>query len=80
MHFSISHSDTPHLQSEQVLESRSVCYVRECFPEIYVLFNLQSVVDDWIESYKMDRDTALMELINFFIHCSGCKGVFSKKL
>lgn len=35
---------------------------------------LQSVVDDWIESYKNDRDTALLELINFFIQCSGCKG------
>jgi len=37
--------------------------------------SLQSVVDDWIESYKTDRDSALLELINFFIHCSGCKGV-----
>uniref|UniRef100_A0AAY4ATE4 Cohesin subunit SA n=1 Tax=Denticeps clupeoides TaxID=299321 RepID=A0AAY4ATE4_9TELE len=35
----------------------------------------QSVVDDWIESYKNDRDVALLELINFFIQCSGCKGV-----
>ncbi|XP_036421335.1 cohesin subunit SA-1-like [Colossoma macropomum] len=35
---------------------------------------MQSVVDDWIESYKQDRDLALLDLINFFIHCSGCKG------
>lgn len=35
---------------------------------------VQSVVDDWIEAYKNDRDTALLELINFFIQCSGCKG------
>lgn len=34
----------------------------------------QSVVDDWIESYKHDRDVALLDLINFFIQCSGCKG------
>lgn len=34
----------------------------------------QSVVDDWIESYKQDRDMALLDLINFFIQCSGCKG------
>uniref|UniRef100_A0A8C2Q3N5 Cohesin subunit SA n=1 Tax=Cyprinus carpio TaxID=7962 RepID=A0A8C2Q3N5_CYPCA len=33
-----------------------------------------SVIDDWIESYKQDRDLALLDLINFFIHCSGCKG------
>ncbi|KAF4020574.1 hypothetical protein G4228_012645, partial [Cervus hanglu yarkandensis] len=34
----------------------------------------QSVVDDWIESYKQDRDIALLDLINFFIQCSGCRG------
>lgn len=34
----------------------------------------QCVIDDWIESYKQDRDLALLDLINFFIHCSGCKG------
>ncbi|KAF4117237.1 cohesin subunit SA-1a [Onychostoma macrolepis] len=35
---------------------------------------MQSVVDDWIESYKQDRDLALLDLINFFIQCAGCKG------
>ncbi|XP_043926285.1 cohesin subunit SA-1 [Protopterus annectens] len=35
---------------------------------------MQAVVDDWIESYKQDRDLALLDLINFFIQCSGCKG------
>uniref|UniRef100_A0A3P8UYB4 Cohesin subunit SA-1-like n=1 Tax=Cynoglossus semilaevis TaxID=244447 RepID=A0A3P8UYB4_CYNSE len=34
---------------------------------------MQSVVDEWIESYKQDRDLALLDLINFFIQCSGCK-------
>ncbi|KAK2186468.1 hypothetical protein NP493_199g04022 [Ridgeia piscesae] len=34
---------------------------------------LSSVVDDWIELYKQDRDTALLDLIQFFIRCSGCK-------
>lgn len=38
---------------------------------------MQSVVDDWIESYKHDRDVALLDLINFFIQCSGCKGMWS---
>jgi cohesin complex subunit SA-1/2 len=32
------------------------------------------VVDEWIEAYKQDRDAALLELIQFFIHCSGCRG------
>lgn len=35
---------------------------------------LTTVIDDWIEAYKQDRDTALLDLIQFFIHCSGCKG------
>uniref|UniRef100_A0A8C7Y749 Cohesin subunit SA n=1 Tax=Oryzias sinensis TaxID=183150 RepID=A0A8C7Y749_9TELE len=41
---------------------------------------MQSVVDDWIESYKHDRDAALLDLINFFIQCSGCKGVVSAEM
>ncbi|XP_012675064.2 cohesin subunit SA-2-like isoform X2 [Clupea harengus] len=41
---------------------------------------MQSVVDDWIESYKNERDTALLELINFFIQCSGCKGAVSSEM
>ncbi|KAL4220722.1 Cohesin subunit SA-2 [Mactra antiquata] len=36
--------------------------------------SLQTVVDDWIENYKSDRDSSLLELIQFFIQCSGCKG------
>uniref|UniRef100_A0A8C3VB02 Cohesin subunit SA n=1 Tax=Catharus ustulatus TaxID=91951 RepID=A0A8C3VB02_CATUS len=40
----------------------------------------QSVVDDWIESYKHDRDIALLDLINFFIQCSGCKGVVTAEM
>lgn len=42
----------------------------------FLFFLLQSVVDDWIESYKHDRDVALLDLINFFIQCSGCKGIY----
>lgn len=38
------------------------------------VFNLQSIVDEWIESYKQDRDMALMVLMQFFINASGCKG------
>ncbi|XP_032827758.1 cohesin subunit SA-2-like [Petromyzon marinus] len=41
---------------------------------------MQSVVDDWIESYKQDRDSALLDLINFFIQCSGCKGVVTAEM
>ncbi|XP_064422599.1 cohesin subunit SA-2 isoform X1 [Latimeria chalumnae] len=41
---------------------------------------MQTVVDDWIESYKQDRDSALLDLINFFIQCSGCKGVVTAEM
>ncbi|XP_021930436.1 cohesin subunit SA-1 isoform X4 [Zootermopsis nevadensis] len=36
--------------------------------------SLQAVVDDWIESYKVNRDAALLSLMQFFINASGCKG------
>lgn len=36
--------------------------------------SLTVVIDDWIESYKQDKDAALSDLITFFFNCSGCKG------
>uniref|UniRef100_G3WR51 Cohesin subunit SA n=1 Tax=Sarcophilus harrisii TaxID=9305 RepID=G3WR51_SARHA len=41
---------------------------------------MQSVVDDWIEAYKEDRDLALLDLINFFIQCSGCQGMVTAEM
>ncbi|XP_078612245.1 cohesin subunit SA-1-like isoform X6 [Branchiostoma floridae x Branchiostoma japonicum] len=41
---------------------------------------MQSVVDEWIDSYKQDRDMALLDLIQFFIQCSGCKGVVTAEM
>ncbi|XP_067889327.1 cohesin subunit SA-2-like isoform X2 [Heterodontus francisci] len=41
---------------------------------------MQSVVDDWIEEYKQDRDTALLDLIIFFIQCSGCRGMVTAEV
>ncbi|XP_030056490.1 cohesin subunit SA-2 isoform X2 [Microcaecilia unicolor] len=41
---------------------------------------IQSVVDDWIEAYKEDQDIALLDLINFFIQCSGCKGMVTAEM
>lgn len=34
----------------------------------------QTIVDDWIEKYKSNRDNALLMLMQFFINASGCKG------
>jgi len=36
--------------------------------------SLQSVVDDWIDNYKSDRETALLALMQFFISAAGCRG------
>uniref|UniRef100_A0AAG5DF34 SCD domain-containing protein n=1 Tax=Anopheles atroparvus TaxID=41427 RepID=A0AAG5DF34_ANOAO len=35
---------------------------------------IATIVDDWIERYKADKDSALIALMNFFVHASGCKG------
>ncbi|XP_068205797.1 cohesin subunit SA-2 isoform X2 [Palaemon carinicauda] len=35
---------------------------------------LAQVVDDWIDSYKDNRDAALLQLMQFFINAAGCKG------
>uniref|UniRef100_UPI00398F70BE cohesin subunit SA-1-like n=1 Tax=Pristiophorus japonicus TaxID=55135 RepID=UPI00398F70BE len=36
---------------------------------------MQTLVDEWLEFYKLDREAGLLELLNFVIHCCGCKGV-----
>lgn len=41
---------------------------------------MQSVVDDWIEEYKQDRNTALLDIILFFIQCSGCRGMVTAEV
>ncbi|KAM7407077.1 hypothetical protein PAMA_003009 [Pampus argenteus] len=41
---------------------------------------MQAVIDDWIEEYVRDRDSSLLDLISFFIQCSGCKGVVTAEM
>ncbi|PNJ12253.1 STAG3 isoform 5, partial [Pongo abelii] len=36
--------------------------------------DMQSLVDEWLDSYKQDQDTGFLELVNFFIQSCGCKG------
>ncbi len=33
----------------------------------------QSIVDDWIESYKKNKDKAMLDLIQFIVRSAGCK-------
>ena len=42
--------------------------------------SLQQTVDDWIEEYKVDRDGALLKLMQFFISASGCKGKVTSEM
>jgi cohesin complex subunit SA-1/2 len=35
--------------------------------------SMQSVVDDWIELYKRDKETAMLDLIKLVVRSSGCK-------
>ncbi|XP_043933207.1 cohesin subunit SA-3 [Protopterus annectens] len=41
---------------------------------------MQCVVDDWLDSYKQQKETGLLELINFFIRSCGCKGTVSTEM
>jgi len=50
------------------------CYVS------YLICGFQAVVDDWIESYKVNRDAALLSLMQFFINASGCKGKITSSM
>ena len=35
--------------------------------------SMQSVVDDWIELYKRDKETAMLDLIKLIVRSTGCK-------
>uniref|UniRef100_A0A8C2U984 Cohesin subunit SA n=1 Tax=Coturnix japonica TaxID=93934 RepID=A0A8C2U984_COTJA len=50
------------------------------FHPIIITFCCCSVVDDWVEAYKQDRNVALLDLINFFIQCSGCQGMVTAEM
>lgn len=37
-------------------------------------------MDDWIENYKINRENALIQLMQFFINASGCKGRITQQM
>ncbi|XP_066922254.1 cohesin subunit SA-2-like isoform X2 [Clytia hemisphaerica] len=41
---------------------------------------LMSVINDWIENYQSDKISAMTELIQFFVHCSGCNAEVTKNM
>ncbi|KAJ8958875.1 hypothetical protein NQ318_019642 [Aromia moschata] len=42
--------------------------------------SLTHIVDDWIESYKINREAALISLMQFFINAAGCKGRITQQM
>ncbi|KAF7486073.1 Hypothetical predicted protein [Marmota monax] len=42
--------------------------------------DMQSLVDEWLESYKQDEEAGFLELINFFIRSCGCKGTVTPEM
>ncbi len=42
--------------------------------------SITTIVDEWIENYKTDRDSALIALMQFFINASGCKGKITSEM
>ncbi|KAL6475866.1 hypothetical protein MHYP_G00143650 [Metynnis hypsauchen] len=39
-----------------------------------------TVVDDWLDDYKQDREDGLRELFNFVVQCCGCKGLVTREM
>lgn len=39
---------------------------------------LQTVVDEWLDSYKQDQEAGLLVLVNFIVQSCGCKGQGSR--
>ncbi|XP_025964777.1 cohesin subunit SA-2-like isoform X2 [Dromaius novaehollandiae] len=64
-----------HLQNGEVVEAVTLFEVVSMGKRA-----MQSVVDDWVEAYKQDRNVALLDLISFFIQCSGCQGMVTAEM
>ncbi|XP_064357150.1 cohesin subunit SA-3 [Dromaius novaehollandiae] len=40
----------------------------------------ETLVDDWLETYKRDQETGFLELVNFFVRSCGCRGVVTPEM
>jgi hypothetical protein len=66
----INPGETNGLAAEPLTDSTT----NSLFNQVYQgQVSLQTIVDDLIELYKKDRDTAMLDLIKFIVRCSGCK-------
>lgn len=42
--------------------------------------SVQTAVEEWVRSYREDRELALLDLISFFVQCCGCEGMVTAEL
>ncbi|KAK7137452.1 hypothetical protein R3I94_013180 [Phoxinus phoxinus] len=85
---SSSQSQTPEGSQSQTPEGHTHRSQSECRASASHLYEavrsgrsaLQTVTDDWLDEYRRDREAGLLELINFVVQCSGCKGVVTREM
>ncbi|XP_069738559.1 cohesin subunit SA-3 [Phaenicophaeus curvirostris] len=41
---------------------------------------VETVVDEWLETYKQDQETGFLELANFIVRSCGCRGVVTPEM
>uniref|UniRef100_A0A6Q2Y989 Cohesin subunit SA n=1 Tax=Esox lucius TaxID=8010 RepID=A0A6Q2Y989_ESOLU len=56
------------------------CHIAVMLPNQGKIKVKSAVVDEWLDGYKQDREAGMLELINFFVQCCGCKGMVSREM
>ena len=41
---------------------------------------LQAVASEWVDRYQEGSETAMAELIQFFVHCCGCRATITMEM
>ncbi|XP_071656338.1 cohesin subunit SA-3 isoform X2 [Patagioenas fasciata] len=41
---------------------------------------VETLVDEWLDAYKRDRESAFLELLNFIVRSCGCRGVVTPEM
>ncbi|XP_077392546.1 cohesin subunit SA-2 isoform X2 [Festucalex cinctus] len=84
-----THKEVENVTSKKAKRRRcSIRHRKRAHAEAVTLFDvitmgpsaMRVVIDGWAEAYAADRDASLLDLINFFIQCCGCKGVVTAEM
>ena len=41
---------------------------------------LQSVASEWVDRYQESSEKAMVELVQFFVHCCGCRATITMEM